>query len=50
MNATSTPEKDVGMNVDLPESLHRRIKVAAATEGTTMKAVIIAAIEAWLGR
>lgn len=36
------------MNVDLPESLHRRFKVAAAQEGVTMKAAVVEAIEAWL--
>ena len=48
-SAKAEPEqREVGMNVDLPESLHRRFKVAAAQQGVTMKSAVIEAIENWL--
>jgi predicted HicB family RNase H-like nuclease len=35
----------VTLYYDIPEELHRRLKVEAATRGTTLKALVIEALE-----
>lgn len=35
----------VTLYYDIPEDLHRRLKVEAATRGTTLKALVIEALE-----
>jgi predicted HicB family RNase H-like nuclease len=34
------------LHYDIPSELHRRAKVAAATQGVTLKAFVMAALEA----
>jgi hypothetical protein len=38
----------VQVNVELPADLHRRLKIAAATVGWTIKDSVTVAIEEWL--
>ena len=46
--STSEDEREVTFNLDLPQSLHRRLKSIAALRGVTMKAAAVQAIEAWV--
>lgn len=36
----------VNINIEVPDELHREAKIAAAVAGTTLKGLIIAALEA----
>ena len=38
---------DVTINVPLPADLHRQVKIACAMQDVTLKAAVIAALEAW---
>jgi predicted transcriptional regulator len=40
----------VTMNYAIPEDLHHRLKVMAAQQGTTLKAVVIQALEEYAER
>jgi predicted HicB family RNase H-like nuclease len=35
------------IHYEIPEELHRRVKVAAAQQGITLKAAIIQSLEQW---
>jgi predicted HicB family RNase H-like nuclease len=41
------PDSSRRINVQVPGDLHRRLKLKASAEGTTVKAAVIAAIEEW---
>lgn len=45
---SSEKEPTTRFTADLPDSLHRRFKIAAAEEGETMKAVFVKALERYL--
>lgn len=40
--------KTVRLNADIPEELHRRIKIKAATQGVTVKELLLEMIESHL--
>lgn len=40
----------MNINYELPEDLHRALKVRAAEEGKTLKQVILDALRAWVSR
>jgi hypothetical protein len=43
----STTDETVAVNVPLPIELHRRLKSVAATRGLSVKAAVVAAVDAW---
>lgn len=43
--AEQPKEKPVRLNADIPEQLHRRIKVEAASRGITVKELLLELIE-----
>jgi hypothetical protein len=38
----------VNINIPLPTELHRRVKMAAAADGLTVKDAVIIALEMWV--
>ncbi|MBN1275755.1 toxin-antitoxin system HicB family antitoxin [Candidatus Woesearchaeota archaeon] len=38
------------LNITIPEELHKQLKIAAATQGTTLKEEIVAALEEGIRR
>jgi len=44
---TNNVRKTVAINVQLPEALHRKLRVKALHEGKTVGEAVVAAITAW---
>ncbi len=44
-----TPEISARLSVRIPPELHRRLRVAAAVNDTTIQALVIQALDEWLG-
>jgi hypothetical protein len=42
------PPATININIPLPTELHRRVKIAAASDGLTVKDAVIAALEMWV--
>ena len=38
------------LKLDIPTALHKRLKLAAAERGVTMKSVVISHLERWTGQ
>ena len=47
-NAAPESEATVAINVNLPLSLHRQLKITAATRDLTLKTAVQLAIEEWV--
>jgi hypothetical protein len=45
---SSTDTATVSVNVPLPAELHRRVKMAAAADGLTVKEAVILALQMWV--
>ena len=43
-----TQPAEISINVPLPADLHRRVKMAAAADGLTVKQAVITALEMWV--
>ena len=40
----------VGINVGLPEVLHRQVRIACASRGITLEAAVSEALDQWIAR
>ena len=47
--APAAPEKQVRITIDMPASLHKRMKIKAITDGTTIRRYILSMIEEDMG-
>jgi hypothetical protein len=41
-------EPVVSINLPLPQALHRKLKMAAASEGLTVRQAVVLAVEFWV--
>lgn len=44
----AAPERDVGVNVLIPASLHRRLRLRTVKEGTTLSEAVTEAVREWM--
>ena len=49
-NMANTENSTKQLKLDIPTALHRRLKLAAAERGVTMKSVVISHLERWTGQ